>query len=310
MKMMKRITVAVLLLSFVGLMAACSGGGKDAGGQAVEKGKVVIGGKDFTEQNLLSKITAIYLKENGYKVEEAGSMGSTVVRNALENKQIDVYWEYTGTGLVVYQKQAPEADPEKAYEKVKETDKANKLIWLNKGDFNNTYTLLMKESTAKELNIKTYSDLSAFVNKNPDRLKFASNAEFYAREDGIKGLEKMYGFKFPTANVVKMDSGLLYNALKDGQVDVSVGFATDGRIQGFNLVSLEDDKLFFPAYNGAPVIRQEVLDKQPEVGDFLNQISAKLDTATMMQLNYAVDVEHKDVAEVSREWLVSVGLLK
>jgi osmoprotectant transport system substrate-binding protein len=237
-------------------------------------------------------------------------MGSTVVRSALENGQVDMYWEYTGTGLVVYQKKEVETDPDKAYEKVKENDKKNGLVWLDKANFNNTYAVLMKQETADEFGIETISDLATLVNEDPEKLKFASNAEFYAREDGMKGLEKHYGFNFPTKNVVKMDSGLLYNALKDGQVDVSVGFATDGRIKGFDLVALEDDKLFFPAYNGAPVVRQEIVDQYPEVVDLLNKISGKLDSETMMELNYSVDVEHKDVSEVSRKWLEEKGLVE
>ncbi|WP_052487281.1 glycine betaine ABC transporter substrate-binding protein [Gordoniibacillus kamchatkensis] len=274
------------------------------------KGKVVIGGKDFTEQQILSKMTSIYLKENGYPVEEASNMGSTVVRNALENGQIDMYWEYTGTALVVYQKQPAETDPAKAYDKVKTKDKENKLAWLNKADFNNTYAILMRGDQAKELGIKSISDLAQYMQKNGDKLKFASNAEFYAREDGMKGVEKKYGFSFPAKNVVKMDSGLLYNALKDKQVDVSVGFATDGRIKGFDLVALQDDKMFFPAYNAAPVVRQAALDKNPSLADLLNKLSDKLNTDTMIKLNYTVDVEHKDVAEVARQWLVSAQLIK
>jgi osmoprotectant transport system substrate-binding protein len=312
MKKLSAILIGVFLLMSI---AACGGGSGTSSANGSEdteksKGKITVGGKDFTEQQILSKITAIYLKENGFDVEEASNMGSTVVRSALENGQVDVYWEYTGTGLVVYQNQEVETDPDKAYEKVKENDKENGLVWLDKANFNNTYAILMKQEKADELGIKTISDLATLVNEDPEKLKFASNAEFYAREDGMKGLEKHYGFNFPTKNVVKMDSGLLYNALKDGQVDVSVGFATDGRIKGFNLVALEDDKLFFPAYNGAPVVRQEIVDQYPEVADLLNKISGKLDSETMMELNYSVDVEHKDVSEVSRKWLEAQGLVK
>jgi osmoprotectant transport system substrate-binding protein len=324
MKMnVKKAAVMLLILSLVmSILAACGTSNQETTGKdnaeqnnnnqsgEAKKGKVVVGGKDFTEQHILTKITAIYLKEKGYEVEEASNMGSSVVRQALENGQIDVYWEYTGTALVVYQKQAVETDPKIAYDKVKEKDKEKKLAWLDKANFNNTYAILMRQDKAGELGIKTLSDLANYVNSNGDKLKFASNAEFYAREDGIKGLEKKYGFAFPAKNVVKMDSGLLYNALKDSQVDVSVGFATDGRIKGFNLVALEDDKFFFPAYNAVPVIRQEVLDQQGELADLLNEVANRLDTETMMKLNFTVDVEHKDVAEVAREWLVSQQLIK
>lgn len=305
---------SLLVASAMLLLSACGQGQsaskpQEQGAASQTSMAVTVGGKDFTEQHLLSKLTSIYLKEKGFNVTEASNMGSSVVRSALENGQIDLYWEYTGTALVVYQKQAVETDPEKAYEKVKEKDKENKLAWLDRANFNNTYAILMSQEKANELGLKSISDLAAYVKANPDALKFASNAEFYAREDGIKGLQKKYGFAFPAKNVVKMDSGLLYNALKEKQVDVSVGFATDGRIKGFNLVALADDQSFFPAYNGSPVVRQEVLDKSPELGKLVNELADRLDTDTMMKLNYAVDVEHKDVAEVAREWLVSQQLI-
>jgi osmoprotectant transport system substrate-binding protein len=275
-----------------------------------DKGKVVIGGKDFTEQFILSKITSIYLKEKGYNVEEANNMGSSVVRSTLENGQVGLYWEYTGTGLVVFQKKPVETDPAKAFEEVKANDEKNNLEWLDMANFNNTFTLLMKKDEADKKGIKSVSDLANYVKAHPDELKLATDAEFYARKDGIKGLQKKYGFEFPAKNVVKMDSGLTYKALKEGQVDVGMGFATDGRIAGFNLVSLADDKQFFPAYNAAPVVRKDVLDKNPGLKDQLKVISSKLDTKTMMHLNYLVDVEHKDVSEVSRNWLKDQGLVK
>jgi osmoprotectant transport system substrate-binding protein len=304
-------TISMLMIV---ILAACNSNATsqetEENGEGNSKGKITIGGKDFTEQQILSKITSIYLKENGYDVEEANNMGSTVVRSALENGQIDTYWEYTGTALVIYQKQQVETDPNQAYEKVKTKDEENGITWLNKANFNNTYAILMKKELADKLGIQTISDLASYINNKDSSLKFASNAEFYAREDGVKGLQKHYGFKFPPKNVVKMDSGLLYTALKDGQVDVSVGFATDGRIKGFELVALEDDKQFFPAYNAAPVVRKDVLEKYPEVADLLNDIADRLDTETMMELNYMVDVEHQDVSEVSRKWLEEEGLVE
>lgn len=309
--MKKWISLFFIMIVTIALAACSNSSANDENnGGGETKGKVTVGGKDFTEQQILSKITSIYLKESGFNVEEASNMGSAVVRSALENGQIDVYWEYTGTGLVVYQKQEVETDPDQAYEKVKENDKENGITWLNKGSFNNTYAILMKQDTAEKMGVKTISDLAKLINDDPSQLKFASNAEFYAREDGVKGLQKHYGFEFPSKNVVKMDSGLLYNALKDGQVDVSVGFATDGRIKGFDLLVLEDNKQFFPAYNGAPVIRQEVVEGSPEISELLNELADRLDNETMMSLNYAVDVEHKDVTEVSRSWLEEQGLVK
>lgn len=305
---MRKVSFLLLIMVLISSLVACNSSSSSSA-DSESKGKITIGGKDFTEQHILTKMTSIYLKENGYEVEEAGSMGSTVARSALENGQVDLYWEYTGTGLVVYLKQDVETDSDKAYEKVKELDAENDLSWLNKSEFNNTYAYLMKEDHASELGIKTISDLAKYVKKNPDKLKFATNSEFFAREDGMKGLEKKYGFSFPAKNVVKMDSGLLYNAVKEGQVDVTVGFATDGRIKGFNLIVLEDGQKFFPAYNGAPVIRKDTMEKYPELEELLNKLAESLTAESMTELNYQVDVEHKDPAEISREWLEKEGLL-
>src|SRR5690606_4079178 len=133
-----------IIVTATTLTACGSSSANSEGGGGDSKGKLTIGGKDFTEQQILSKVTSIYLKESGFDVEEASNMGSAVVRSALENGQIDIYWEYTGTGLVVYQKQEVETDPDKAYEKVKENDKKNGVTWLNKANFNNTYAILMK----------------------------------------------------------------------------------------------------------------------------------------------------------------------
>ncbi len=306
---MRRFSLLFFCLCLLFLGACERGGEQNNPAIADQKVSLTIGGKDFTEQRILSKMTAIYLKEKGYQVNEVGSMASAVVRLALENNQIDLYWEYTGTALVLYQKQPAEADPERAYAKVSGKDKEKQLIWLNKADFNNTYAFLMQRDKAKELGIVTISDLANLVSENPQQIVFASNAEFYARTDGIQGLQVKYRFEFPLQNVVRMDTGLLYDALKNDEVDVSVGFATDGRIKGYRLVALEDDLQFFPAYSASPVVRQEVLEKNPEIAVLINSISERLDTDTIIKLNYLVDVEHQDVAEVVREWLSAQELL-
>lgn len=313
-KFVKKITIKLVtilvIISMISILGACGSYTQDTQRTETEsKGKITVGGKDFTEQQVLLKITAVYLKEKGYEVEEASGMSSAVARSALEKGQIDIYWEYTGTGLLLHLKEPIEINPDKAYQKVKEIDKENKLIWLNKAEFNNTYAILMRKDQAEELGIKTISNLASYVNKNDNSLKFATNAEFYAREDGMKGLQKKYNFRFLSKKVTKIDSKLLYNSLKEGQTDVSIGFATDGRIKGFNLVALEDDKSFFPAYNAVPVIREETVNKHKELEDLLNELADNLDTETMKDLNHKVDIEHKNIIEVVREWLVSKKLI-
>ena len=269
---------------------------------------IVVGGKNFTEQQVLSSMTAQLLEANGFAVDNRAGMGSAAVRQAMENGQIDVYWEYTGTSLITYNKVTEKLDAQATYDKVKELDAKKGIVWLNPSKANNTYALAMRESEAKKLGIATISDLAARVNKEND-LTLASNAEFYARPDGLKPLEKAYGFAFDRSAVKRMDSGLVYNALKNGDVDVGVVFATDGRIPAFNLVTLKDDKDYFPSYALAPVVRKEVLEANPKVGELLNELSAKLDDHTMATLNAKVDVERVSVENVASQFLKDSGLI-
>ncbi|HKP67620.1 MAG TPA: glycine betaine ABC transporter substrate-binding protein [Casimicrobiaceae bacterium] len=269
---------------------------------------IVVGGKNFTEQQIMSQMTAQLLQAKGFKPDVKAGMGSAVVRQAQENGQIDVYWEYTGTSLITYNKINDRLSPADTYAKVKELDAAKGLVWLNPSKANNTYSLAMNADDAKKQGIVTISDLAAKV-KGGAKLTFASNAEFYARPDGLKPLEEKYGFEFPRESVKRMDTGLVYQALKDHQVDVGLVFATDGRVPAFNFVVLKDDKGFFPNYALTPVVRKQVLDANPKLADYLNALSAKLDDATMARLNASVDVDKKTVEDVARTFLKEQGLV-
>jgi len=254
-------------------------------------------------------MTGQLLEANGYNVDSRGGMGSGAVRQAMENGQIDVYWEYTGTSLITYNKVSDKLNAADTYAKVKELDAKKGIVWLNPSNANNTYALAMRKGKAETLGIKTLSDFAARVNKEND-LTLASNAEWYARPDGLKPLQKAYGFELSRDEVKRMDSGLVYDALKNGDVDVGLVFATDGRIPAFKFVTLKDDKGYFPAYALAPVIRQEVLDANPKIGDLLNAISAKLDDTTMSMLNAKVDVDKVSIENVAHDFLVETGLMK
>jgi osmoprotectant transport system substrate-binding protein len=278
---------------------------------AAEK-KLVVGSKNFTEQQILGQIMIQLLQAKGFTCEDKTGLGGTLVaRKALENGQIDIYMEYTGTALVTMLKEKKIiTDPKECYAFVKKADlERNGLVWLPYMSFNNTYCLMMRKDDAAAKGIKTLSALSAYVKANPDAIRFGTGPEFYARPDGYKPLHKKYDFKFPRDKIIKMDDGLLYKALKDGQVDVAMGFATDGRIKGFDLVVLEDDLNYFPVYNPAPVVRKETAKEYPELESIFSALAEKLDTQTMTDLNYAVDSEHKSVADVAHEWLKSVGLI-
>ncbi|MGH6609672.1 MAG: glycine betaine ABC transporter substrate-binding protein, partial [Burkholderiaceae bacterium] len=236
---------------------------------AQQKGTIVVGGKNFTEQQIMSAMTAELLRAKGYNVDVKAGMGSAVLRQAQESGQIDVYWEYTGTSLITYNKITDKLSPTENYNKVKELDAKKGLVWLNPSKANNTFSLAMNADEAKKHGISTISDLAKKV-KDGAKLTLASNAEFYARPDGLKPLEQTYGFEFPREAVKRMDTGLVYQALKEKQVDVGLVFATDGRIPAFNFVVLKDDKGYFPAYAMTPVVRKQVLDANPKLDDILN----------------------------------------
>jgi len=273
--------------------------------------KMVVGSKAFTEQRLLGQIMIQLLEKNGFKVEDKTGLGGTVVvREALVNKQIDIAMEYTGTGLITILKAPqPITDPVKCYEEVKKLDEKNGMVWLPLIPFNNTYCLMMRRADAEKLNIKSISDLSKYANANPGKIAFGLNAEFYSRPDGYKPLQTAYDFKFPEDKIIKMDPGLLYKALKEGQVEVSMGFSTDGRIKEFDLLVLQDDKVYFPVYNPCVVVRKETLNAHPELAKIFAPLSQKLDTKTITELNFQVDGEKKAAKDVAREWLTKQGML-
>lgn len=268
---------------------------------------VVVGGKNFTEQQVIAELTSKLLESKGFKVDKRDGMGSSVLRAAQENGQVDIYWEYTGTSLITYNKITEQMSADDTYKKVKELDAKLGLVWLNPSRANSTYAFAMNQESAKQLNLALISDLAKAV-KSGAKLSFASNAEFYARPDGLKPLEKAYGFEFPRDAVKRMDSGLTYQALKNQQVDVALVFATDGRIPAYNFVLLKDDKKFFPSYALTPVIRKSVLDANPKLGDALNALSAKLDDQTMAKLNASVDVDKKPITAVADGFLKEAGL--
>ena len=270
---------------------------------------IVVGGKAFTEQQIMTAMTVELLKARGFSPDRKAGMGSAAVRSALENGQIDVYWEYTGTALGVFNKITDKFDSsEAAYKRIKEVDGAKGLVWLNMSTVNNTYGFAMNADQAQKMGLVTMSDLAKAV-KGGAKLTFASNAEFYARPDGLPGWQQAYGFEFDRDNVKRMDTGLVYTALKDRQVDTGVVFATDGRIPAFKFVVLKDDKHYAPPYNLTPVVRKEILDKYPKIAEPLNQLSAKLNDENMAHLNASVDVDKKTVEDAAHDFLKANGLI-
>jgi osmoprotectant transport system substrate-binding protein len=279
-------------------------------GLAQEK-KITVGGKNFTEQYLLPELAKDLLEKNGFQVELKTGLPTNMARKAILTGEIDLYYEYTGTAYTVFYKQNdPQImnNPQAVYTWVKEKDAQKNLVWLDPVKLNNTYTLMMNKSQAEKLGISSISDLAAYVDKHPEDLIVGIGTEFWNRPDGFKKLSKVYNLKFPFDNIKKMSLGLAYQALKDGQIDVGMGFATDGRIAAFGFVTLEDNKQFFPVYNPAPVIRKEVLERHPNIEAILKPLAENLSTNEMQNMNKAVDVEHKSESDVAEAWIKKKGL--
>ena len=301
---MKKLILLLVALTFIVLPLS-----------AFAKAPVRVASKGFTEQVILGKIMVNLLKDRGIPVEDRTSLGGTNVnREALEQGQIDVYMEYTGTAwLSFFKKKEVVRDADQLYAKVKAEDEKIGLTWLAPAKFNNTYAIIMKASTADQLGISTLSQWAAWTKNNPGKMSVSTNAEFYSRVDGFKGMMGYYGLEFgkdiPDAKVMKMETPLAKKTVRDGQAMCGMAFATDGEIKDYNLTVLDDDKSYFPIYNPAPVIRAEVLKAYPEIKLILNAIGSSLDTATMTRLNYRVNVNGEKPEAVAKSWLAGVGLI-
>lgn len=269
---------------------------------------IVVGGKGYTEQLIMASMTSQLLKAKGYSVDTRTGLGSATLRQAQVSGQVDVCWEYTGTSLITYNKIHEKLNAAETYATVKKLDAAKGLVWLDPSKANNTYALGMRQADADAKGIHTISELAAKINGG-NKMKFGSDAEFDARPDGLIPMEKAYGFEFGRSNIVPMDPGLVYQALRDSQVEVGLVFATDGRIPAFHFIVLADDKHFFPTYAMTPVVRKATLDQNPKLADMLNALSAKLDDQVMAKLNASVDVDRKGVDQVAADFLKSQGMI-
>lgn len=283
--------------------------------QGIQADEVVVGSKEFTEQIILGQITLMVLEEHGIPVQDETNLGGTLVlREAQEYGEVDICWEYTGTALITHLGYAEAiTDPEECYQVVKEEDYERfNLVWLDYAPLNNTYTIMMREDDAEELGIKTLSDLARAINEEvdapePGTWQFGADHEYSIRDDGYPGLTEHYEFHFDGVQI--MDLGITYAALRDGNVAMAMGFATDGRIDAFGLVNLVDDKNYHPVYNAAPVVREETLVQYPEIEEILAPIAAELDDETMSGLNAMVDIEGYEPYEVAEIWLEKEGFI-
>ncbi|WP_243166132.1 glycine betaine ABC transporter substrate-binding protein [Acetobacterium fimetarium] len=294
---MKKLISVVLIGLLVLLASGC---------QTAEK-KVVIASKPMAESYIIAAMMGQLIEANSdikveYKLGIGG--GTSNIQPAMEAGEIDMYPEYTGTGWLFVLKNDLVTDPAELYTGVKkEYQEKYHFKWLELYGFNDTYALAMDKAKADAMGIYTFSELAA----QSSNLVLGSEYDFYEREDGYPGLVKAYGFNFKETK--ELDIGLKYKAIGEGQVDVINNFSTDGLLAEYNLKVLKDDKNFFPAYQAATVIRQQTLDKYPELEGILNKLAGQISDEEMQQMNYTVEKENRDAGDVANEFLKAKGLL-
>jgi osmoprotectant transport system substrate-binding protein len=272
--------------------------------------RVVVGSKNFTEQLILGEMIAQQIETRTHlPVERRFYLAGTYIcHQAILGGRIDIYPEYSGTALTAVLKEKPDPDPEKARQRVfdqvkTEYEKRFNLAVGAPFGFNDTFAIEIRGDDARRLGLKTISQAASYT----PNWRAGFGYEFMERPDGYKGLAATYGLHFADSPRI-MDLGLLTRALKDKQVDLIAGNATDGLVPALDLFVLEDDKHYFPPYEAVPVARQETLALHPEVKQALDELAGKISDDDMRQLNYAVDGQHRDVKDVVREFLGRKGL--
>ena len=291
------IVTSALSLLGAGTLAGCSNGGGASGA-----GTVTVGSKAFTEGVILSELYALALEDTGMKVDRAFEISGSLIHTALVEGDIDLYPEYTGTGLISVLKMEPQTDPEEVYAIVKdEYKKQFDLVWLEKSPAADGQGLVIRTQAAKKLGIKTISDLQAHAGE----LRFASQGQFDERPDGLPALEATYG-PFAWAEHEVYDEGLKYQVLENDQADVTPAYTTEAQLTNDAFTLLEDDKRVWPPYNVAPVVRAVVLAANPGIEEALARVDAALTTEKLTELNARVDIDKEEYEDVAREFFESL----
>ena len=291
---------AVMVLFFAGNIGA---------DKMMKKNKLIIAGKLGTEPEILINMYKILIEENmdNIDVELKSGFGKTsFVFNALKSGEIDIYPEFTGTAVFTFLKENPVSnDAAEVYSQAKKgmAEKFD-MIYLSPMKFNDTYALAVPQKFAEENNLMKISDLE----KIKDKIKAGFTREFNDREDGYKGLKKLYGFELP--DIKEFEPKLRYVAVQNGDINLIDAYSTDSELAKYNLVVLEDDKKLFPPYQGAPLLRKDTLKKYPQLETILGKLQDKITDAEMREMNYEVGVDGKRAEDIAREYLKKNGLIK
>lgn len=312
MTAIRKTSISSGALALLFALTACGGGDGDgttdeAGDGALAGASLTVGSKEFTESHVLGQITALALEDAGATItDQTGISGSATVREALETGEIDIYWDYTGTGWVNILGNTTEDVPEDLHAAVAEADAENGIAWLDPANFENTYRLATPNAFAEENGLVTMSDTAEFVTANPDQGIICAASEFINRDDGLPGLEQAYGFEF--TNIVELDLNLIYTQVGES-CEFGEVFSTDARIVSNDLLVIEDDLGFFVEYAGVVTLRQETLDEFPAIADIMAPISEALTNEAITELNGRVDNDGEQPRDVAEEWLTEQGLI-
>jgi glycine betaine/choline ABC-type transport system substrate-binding protein len=267
---------------------------------------IVVGSKNFTEQIVLAELFAQQIEAHStLHVERRVNLGGTLLcHQALVAGKIDLYPEYTGTALTAVLNEPPRNDPSAVFHRVQSEYHARFGVEVMPPlGFNNTFAMVVRGDEAAKLHLRTISDIGSYASK----WRAGFGYEFMERPDGYRGWAAAYGLHFSGAPRI-LDLGLLYRALADRQVDLVAGNSTDGLIAALGMIALEDDRRYFPPYEAVPLVRRATLDKHPEVRAALGQLAGKISEDEMRHMNYAIDGEHRDPAEVVRAFRKAKGL--
>jgi osmoprotectant transport system substrate-binding protein len=320
--------VAVLLV----LAAGCTGAGAGPGSIArdfdlderrvTERGgggsntRFVVGSKDFAEQEILGHIAVVALRAGGAEVvDRTGTGGTDEVRRALLSGEIDLYWEYTGTGWLIQLAQTAPQDPQQLYPELARLDRdRNGIAWLEPAPADNTYAIAVRDEAGEQdpdlAAVRTVSDLATLIQQQPSKATLCVGPEFSERADGLPGLAERYGLAFPPRAVSVLPDDTVYGAVDGGQrCAFGSVFATSGLVSALGLRLLDDDRGFFVPYNPAPTMRQETLDDRPALAELFARISPKLDTTTLRGLSAQVVVDRRTPADVAAQWMREQGLV-
>lgn len=279
---------------------------------------VRVGSKIDTEGKLLGNMIVLALEAGGIKTENKSSLGNTkVMRGAITAGEIDLYPEYTGNGAFIF---ADESNPawknaKAGYERVKALDfEKNKVVWLAPSPANNTWAIALRKDVATANRLKTMDDLGKWVSAG-GQFKLAASAEFVERSDALPAFQSAYGFKLQPAQLLTLAGGdtaatIRAAAEKTSGVNAAMAYGTDGPVAALGLVIMDDPKGVQPIYAPTPIVRNEVLLKNPKISTILAPVFQALDGPTLQALNAKIQIEGQDAKKVAGDFLKSKGLVK